>query len=90
MGLPRYSTALKPGNEKTDTCIQPADNSNDTHNNVQLVCRPTDSDRGIDHLDNEGDTLGRESGTEEDYDGGEYEDDRRDYEHEHVPRRVQQ
>ena len=45
---------------------------------------PTDVEGGFDHFDNDGDALGRQPGANDDDGGGEYEDDRRDPEQEHM------
>lgn len=75
---------------KTKTYIQPGDNSNDANYNIQLVYRPADGKRGFDHFDDKRDALGRDPRAKDDHDGSEYEDDRRDSEHEHVSQRMEQ
>ena len=85
-----HTIALKPGDERVDTYNQSAGDSKDANGKGQLVLRPTDRNRGLDRLDNDGDALGRESRAEEEHGGGEYKYDRHAYEHERVPRRIQQ
>jgi hypothetical protein len=54
------------------------------------VRRPTDDKRGVDHFDDYGDALGRQSSADSKYGGGEDKDERRDPKQEYVSRRVEQ
>ena len=74
--------------KKGETYIQSGDDGDDANHNVHLVRRPTDDEGGVDHFDDNGDALGRQSCANRDYDGGEDKDDRRDPKKEHVRRGV--
>ena len=76
--------------ERGETCIQSGDDSDDADDNIHLVRRPTDDERGVDHFDDYGDALGRKSSADGDYGGGEDKDERRDPKQEYVSRRVEQ
>lgn len=52
--------------------------------------RPTNDERGVDHFDDDGDALGRQSSADGDYGGGEDKDERRDPKQEYVSQRVEQ
>ena len=47
-------------------------------------------ERGFERFDYDGDALGRQPGAEDDENGGEYKDDRRDSNQEHVSQRFRQ
>ena len=76
--------------ERGETCIQSGDDSDGADDDIHLVRRPTNDERGVDHFDSYGDALGRQSSADGDYGGGENKDERCDPKEEHVSRRVKQ